>query len=88
MSRLSDSQVSGLGSPASSGTETDSSDITSSAEYKKVASKIHNYCPYQCSSCKTVGNSLLKMQFDDFKHILLEDDSKLIFNFFGRALVK
>jgi hypothetical protein len=70
------------------GTEIDSSDITSTTEYKKIAPKTHNYCPYQCSSCKTVGNSLLKIQFDNFKHILLEDDSKLIFNFFGRDLIK
>ena len=60
----------------------------SKGSYKNYTSKIQNYCPYQCSSCKTVGNSLLKIQFDDFKHILLEDDPKLIYNFFGRELVK
>lgn len=62
--------------------------IASPTEYKKIALKNHNYCIYGCCSCKTVGNSLLKIQFDNHKDILLEDDSKLIYNFFGRELVK
>ena len=62
--------------------------INTHRHYKKVSGKQYNFCPYRCCTCHLVGNSLLQMQFDNQKNILLEDDHVLIFQPFGREIVK
>ena len=45
-------------------------------------------CPFRCNTCKVVGNYLIQLKYKNFNDILIEDDSKLIFSFFGRDLTK
>ena len=56
--------------------------------HKKITNKNHNYCAFGgCPTCQSVGPALLKMQLDNLKHILIDDDSTLVYNLFGKDLM-
>lgn len=37
-------------------------------------------CVYKCGTCELLSNELIQEKYNNFKNILLEDDSKLIFH--------
>lgn len=77
--------------------EIDDDDNTSQLKYKKISkwftketignndnnsNRIKSKHKCFCSTCLTVGVDLLQRKYIDFNNILIEDDSKLIFNLF------
>lgn len=87
MRRPSHPQATNLGeNPAEERNITNSNNTTRKC-YKNHSPKKH-YCSFRCGLCEIVGNDLVAQKYQDFGNILLEDDSNLIYNLFGRELVK
>lgn len=56
----------------------DDYNLSTNTEYKKIIVK-KCFCSFRCGTCDVLGNDLIQKQYNDFNHILIEDDSKLIF---------
>ena len=70
--------------PNSTAKESEIDNISYNIKYKKYTPD----CSFNCGWCSLLGRSIIEQMYKDFGNILLEDDSKLSFNFFGREVVK